>query len=82
MVSIMTKASAVATSSAAQSQLSQFTFRDPASLHPHPLNKAVYGEEEVLDPEFLKSVQTYGILQPILVARLPLLKGASWATLS
>jgi ParB-like chromosome segregation protein Spo0J len=70
MVSIMTKASAVSATS-----VSQFTFRDPTSLHPHPLNKAVYGEEDVLDPEFLKSVQTYGILQPILVARLPLLDG-------
>lgn len=39
---------------------------DPLNLHPHPLNAAVYGADD-LPGEFLDSIRKFGILTPLVV---------------
>jgi hypothetical protein len=55
----------------------EFCYIPFAELLPHPLNKRLYGSEEV-DPKLLASIQQHGILEPLLIARLSF-DGANYA---
>jgi hypothetical protein len=47
----------------------EFSYQSTTTLRVHPLNVSVYGAPE-LDSNFVKSVEDFGILEPILIARL------------
>jgi alkylated DNA repair dioxygenase AlkB len=47
----------------------EFSYQATTTLKVHPLNVSVYGEVE-LDDKFVDSIKNFGVLEPILIARL------------
>src|ERR1041385_8054152 len=47
----------------------EFSYQATTTLKVHPLNVSVYGEAE-LDNKFVDSIRNFGVLEPILIARL------------